>query len=197
MRPLHILVDMDGVLADFDSMFYERRVRQGLFAIPPWQLKTFYADQSYPPGMITREMAIEEMQRGYFFRDMSQIPGAYHATQRLLRMGHTLQICSKPLKEVSDCVEQKTDWLYDRRMCWNWKTEPIFTQIKAEHHADYLIDDRPNALEHDREHGFVGDAPWKQVLFVTAANQEAAKDHDGPMMYGWSDLRWLEEVNGD
>lgn len=197
MRSLHILVDMDGVLADFDYMFYERRVKQGLFAIPPWQLKTFYADQSYPPGTLTREMAIEEMQIGYFFRDMPPIPGAYYGTQRLLEMGHTLQICSKPLREVSNCVEQKWDFLSKHQMCWNWKTEHIFTQIKANHHADYLIDDRPNALEHDREHGFVGDAPWKQVLFVTAANQEAVKDHDGPVMYGWGDLRWLEELNGN
>lgn len=194
MRKLHILVDMDGVLADFDSYFYECRVRRGELAIPPWQLKTFYADETYPPGELTREKAVEIMQEGYFFRDLPQIPGAWHGTQRLLSMGHTLQICSKPLREVHDCVQQKLDWLHDTSMSWSWKTEAIFTQVKAEHHADYLIDDRPFALEHDRDHGFIGDAPWKQVLFVTASNQAYVKDHVGPVMYGWGDLRWVSEI---
>lgn len=158
-----ILVDMDGVLADFDRHF-----------ITVW--KNRYPDRpALDQSRRTHFRIVEEFEQQYrpdiyalfeepgFYLDLPVMPGAIAAMRGMKNAEYDVWICSTPQKNYRHCVREKYQWV-DREFGPEWVDRIILTRRKAMVHGDVLIDDQP-ILPYSET------ASWKHVLFDAPYNQ--------------------------
>ena len=92
-----ILLDQDGVLADFDRGFLEEWRRQ--FPDEPWvplaERKSFYVRDDYPSEL--REKVESIYNAKSFILNLPHIEGAIEAVNDLLALGHEIRVCTSPL----------------------------------------------------------------------------------------------------
>ncbi len=158
---MRILIDMDGVLADFLAGFKQAWVDRGL---PPYFDTTLEQwDLNHYVPVHHRELVDVLMQQQGFFRGLPVMPGAVDAVLGMLEAGHALWVCSTPVAESAYCEGEKKSWLrahfgetFARRM--------VFTHDKTLVKGDLLIDDKPKIVgEHTPE--------WEHVLFDHSYNR--------------------------
>lgn len=94
-----ILLDQDGVLADFDTAFHAawKALKHPHPALPPSDRRSFYVRDDYPPEL--RETVEEIYTSPGFFRDLPPIPGALDGVRELRSLGHDVRICTSPLSQ--------------------------------------------------------------------------------------------------
>lgn len=183
---MKILVDMDGVLADFTRQQGLEMIRQGYPALADAQITEFYAERCYGRhfGPDALALAHDIPNRPGFFRKLPLIMGAEAGVRRLQNAGFTVQICSKPITGHPTCAEEKQEWLEEHFGLDLAETAYIGAH-KATVEADYLIDDRPNILSYSRRHDRT-DPVWAPIRFVQPWNQvdTEARLH----LHGWAHL---------
>lgn len=189
---LSILVDLDGVLADFEKKRHDVLVSRGVPAVPPAEVFDFYATRSYTErfGAAHARMARDVAAEPGFFESMDPVPGALEGVDRLLRMGHDVRICSKPLEAHPRCAEEKRAWVRRYLGAW-WEQRAIITPRKSDYSADALIDDRPDLRDYMRRRG-EPEPVWAHVLFAQPWNADSTSQDF--RMVNWSDFLWVEQL---
>ena len=113
-----ILVDQDGVLANFEQAFYQAWAQspmQAQFpALLPEARRHFYPRDDYPAefAQATRELIASKG----FFRHLPPMPGAVAALSALQAAGHEVVICTAPINEYQYCVPEKYEWV-EEHLC--------------------------------------------------------------------------------
>ncbi len=140
---MKILVDMDGVLANFESGFLKlwREKHADKPFIPLEQRTTFYVEDQYPVDL--KDLVFETFSSANFFRSLEPIDGGIKAMNELQQMGHEVFICTSPLVSYQNCVLEKYEWV-DAYLGKEWVDTIILTRDKTMVKGDILIDDRPS-----------------------------------------------------
>lgn len=152
-----ILIDMDGVLADFERGFLEawKKKFPNHPHIPLDERKTFSVFDDYPSnlrgdvGKIAREPG--------FFQNLHEIDGGKEAINEIAGLGHEVFVCTKPIDRYENCVLEKYHWITEH-LGYEWTKRVIVTKDKTLIYGDILIDDRP-------EHKGLREPSWIHVLF--------------------------------
>jgi 5'-nucleotidase len=169
-----ILVDMDGVLADFDGAVLaglppeiERVARQNFYIVKDYREHRAHVEAVYSDPEFCFNLAL--------------IEGAVEGWQRLLDLGHNPRICTAELTLNTMSREGKEAWLehyfvphVGRRVV----EQAIFDKDKYKYAALALIDDRPDVNTNN------GEAVWQHVVFDQPYNQACQSQVH---VNGWGD----------
>lgn len=178
-----VLVDMDGVLADFDQEA-AARVRARHPSIPALGTRqNFYFFKDFEEEHHKSVLAVTD-EKG-FFENLPLLENALEGWQRIIDLGYRPRICSSQLLTNPHCEAEKLVWLERHFVpvfgAWVVETA-IITRHKHHYDGIALIDDRP---EMDKE----TEAPWSHVVFDQPYNQ----DSRALRLRGWLDPT-LEET---
>jgi 5'-nucleotidase len=158
-----ILLDQDGVLADFEHGFLSAW-RQRFPHIPPIEYedrRSFHIREDYGPAL-SREAESLYTAPG-FIRGLAPIPGAVEAYHALLEMGMDVRIVSSPLLQYENCVAEKYQWV-ERHLGREATQRLMLTRDKTLVHGDFLIDDKPKIEGFMRPH-------WKHIVYDAPYNR--------------------------
>ena len=164
---MRILVDMDGVIADFDGEFlqrYRRRHPDKLYY--PFEQRTeFYVKDQYPEEL--KPLVAEILLEPTFFRDMMPMDGAMEALLEMEAVGLEVFICSSPFTTYQNCVLEKYQWV-ESYLGSEWVNRIILTKDKTLVRGDILIDDKPEITGVDVPN-------WEHILYDRPYNQGVKK----------------------
>lgn len=163
LRSMIILVDMDGVLADFElgllNTFKAKYPDKACIELK--DRNQFYAHKQYPES--SRALIWKIIYAPGFFRNLPPIPGAVEAMQALSKTSHELFLCTSPLTQYENCVLEKYQWV-DEHLGKAFTKRIILTKDKTLVQGDYLIDDRPDIQG-------VATPSWTHLLYTQPYNQ--------------------------
>lgn len=172
-----ILLDMDGVLADFDlGVMTEWRYRHpDEPLIPEHERQHFNIDDEHP----RYAERIQDIYRASgFFSGLNPIPGSHQGVRDLQRLGHEVFICTAPLFSSPTCMPEKYEWLH-RHFDEALARRIIITKDKTLVHGQLLIDDRPEVV------GVNQQPTWEHVLYDRAFNRAV----NGKRRLNWTNWR--------
>jgi 5'-nucleotidase len=178
-----ILLDQDGVLADFEHAFLDAW-RTHYPAIAPVQFedrKSFHILEDYPPELRGKAEALYTAPG--FIGGLPPVPGAIEAARELLELGMDVRICSSPLRQYENCVAEKYQWV-ERHLGKPWTERLILTRDKTLVQADILVDDRPEITGAVRPR-------WRHILYDAPYNRHV---QDRPRMT-WAN--WRNVLGGE
>jgi 5'-nucleotidase len=166
-----VLVDQDGVLADFDRGF--NLAWQEKFpdrAVVELALRRhFYLRDDYPEE---HRAEIKQLQASAgFIVGLPPLPGALAALEAMLGAGHDVRICTSPLSRFTNCVGEKFQWV-DDHLGAEWVGRIVLTKDKTLVRGDVLIDDKPEvtgSLVPTWEH-LVFEAPYNSAATARRIN---------------------------
>lgn len=163
MAPVIVLVDMDGVLADFEIRFLEiwrTRFPNRPF-IPLEHRTTFSLRDQYPEehGDDVRDIWTSPG----FFRGLPPIVGGRQALEEMAAAGHEVFLCTSPLLRWENCVPEKYAWAADH-LGEAWTRRMILTRDKTVVAGDVLVDDKPSVEGVSRP-------SWEHVVFDQPYNR--------------------------
>lgn len=159
-----ILVDMDGVLADFEAGFLKIWKRR--FPHHPQTLekrKTFRLADSLPNGLNQDIRSV--LSSPGFFANLKPIPRAKEALEKMQKLGHEVLICTSPISEYENCVLGKYRWVA-KNLGFDWTKKVIMTKDKTLIFGNILIDDKP-------EYKGMRKPAWIHALFDAPYNRHA------------------------
>lgn len=159
-----ILVDMDGVLANFESAFlkaWKRRYPEEL-AIELENRTTIGVSQQYPQYLRNNIQKVINT-RG-FFRNIPPIHGGREALNELTNHGYSVFICTTPTIIYENCVLEKYEWV-EEHLGREWTMRIILTKDKTLIHGNYLIDDKPEIRG-------IKNPTWEQIIFDAPYNRD-------------------------
>lgn len=169
-----ILVDMDGVLADWETEYVS--THQELF--PGHSIAQVGTRTEF---RTTEDSAERVWAHEGLFRRMRPYDGIKDAFAQIEHeLEAEIRICSSPAYKNKTCLRDKTDWLTEH-VGEKYARTAIFTKDKTLVMADYLIDDNPQITG-------LYVPTWVHVLFDQPYNQDAP----GPRMHTWD--RWREAL---
>ena len=153
-----VLIDMDGVMADFDS-----RALSCLSSNQIVERQEFYVAQDYPAELRPRIEAAYNAPG--FFENLEPMPGLHEGWQSLIDDGYEPRVASAPLSSNPTAIEGKIKWL-DRVLVPEFGPDVVENAIIDKHKWKYpglaLIDDRPLV---PRGPGNEDKATWQHILF--------------------------------
>ena len=159
-----ILLDMDGVLADFEHAFLAawRERHPDIAPVEYEDRQSFYIQQDYPAELRPRVEAIYTAPG--FIRHLPPVPGAIEAVNDLMAMGLEVRFCSSPLRQYDHCVLEKYQWI-EAHFGRAATERLILTRDKTLVQGDLLIDDRPRITGATRPQ-------WQHILYDTPYNRQ-------------------------
>lgn len=174
-RRLLVLVDQDGVLADFERAFRDALVARGV--APVARRTTYLLQREYGEALTNEIMGTRD-----FFRRLPLIEGAVEGMRRLAA-AHDVYICTAPI-DSPHVVPEKFAWIGEH-LGPEWVARTIVTRDKTVVRGDVLIDDRPDIV------GVYRNPEWAHVLYDAEYNRDALARL---RMRGWRDWAWLNRV---
>jgi 5'-nucleotidase len=166
-RPLIVLVDQDGVLADFEKAFHDQFLRTfpSIPSIPANEREQFYVSSDYLKRYpnINKNLLFGISRKKGFFLNLPPIKGAINAVQEMVEMGIDVRICTTPITDYDHCVVEKYQWV-EKHLGKEFTSRLILTRDKTLIFGDVLIDDRPSIQG-------ILTPQWKHILFDAPYNQ--------------------------
>lgn len=164
---LVILVDMDGVLCDFDGGW--RRDWNKNYPDKPIteEPTSFYLEEAYS-SFATEEEIVAIFNRKGFFYDLDPMPGAIEAMRQMQDSGLNVFICTAPMG--SNTFMEKAEWV-EHYLGKEWLKRLVITKDKTLVHGNYLIDDKPELT------GFYDEPTWEHVVYDHPYNQYLTDKH--------------------
>ncbi|MCB0844691.1 MAG: 5'-3'-deoxyribonucleotidase [Bacteroidetes bacterium] len=162
-----ILVDMDGVLADFEGSFIKkyRKKHPDKRFLKLEERNTFYLKEQYASiSPELGELAFQLFTAPGFFRELDPMPGGKEALQKMEELGHDVRICTSPLTQYENCVLEKYQWI-EAHFGHAFTKKMFMVKDKTMVKGDILIDDRPVI------HGSVT-PEWTHVLYHQPYNAQ-------------------------
>lgn len=172
-----VLLDQDGVLADFERGFLLAwaQAYPDQPAIPLAQRRRFRLAEDYPEHLRADVAAVYAAPG--FFLDLPPIEGAISAVGEMLAAGLDVRICTAAIDDYENCVLEKFRWV-ERHLGRDFTHRMILTKDKTLVAGDWLVDDKP-AITGSR-------APqWQHVLFDAPYNRQVS---DVPRL-NWTNWR--------
>ena len=167
-----LLVDMDGVMADFTGFCYKQvELETGDKLIHADTVDYWFNDTEHKP------LILDIMHREGTYRHLDVITGAVGAINRL-REQYDVVVCTQPAKS-STCETEKREWLaehFDK----DFAEQAIVTREKHLVKGKAIIEDNPEIK---------GD--FIPIMFDQAWNRRAIFKH---RMFGWHDLNPIKRV---
>ena len=172
VAPITVLVDMDGVLVDWDGGFaLEWKNRSKI------DRSRSYLMQECVPSEL-REQAMAVSRKAGFFKHLPAYPGAVEAVKHLASLpGMHVLICSSPLLANPTCVEDKLYWV-KTHFGADWLERVVLTRDKTTVRADVLIDDKPDIVGSQHP-------TWVQLVFDQPYNQKICEKQFPHRMLNW------------
>lgn len=178
---MRVLVDMDGVIADWGRAYGESLDMFGADAadIPR------HADQrsfNLNEGRTDRERAIiaAVMVEPGFYARLEPIDGAKQALKQMVKDGHDVRIVTSPWVSNPTCASDKLNWIV-RNYGSHWGSRVVITTDKTLVHGDILIDDKPEVTG-------VAVPTWEHVLFDQPYNRDVSGRRRLVDWDAWRDL---------
>lgn len=165
---MRVLIDMDGVISDFDGEFLKRwrdRYPEKPY-VPLEERTTFYVKDSYSEEL--KPMVVDIILEPGFFRNMMSVAGAKEAMDEMKVLGLEVFICTSPISIYKNCVLEKYEWV-ENYLGADWVNRVILTKDKTIIKADYLIDDKPNIT------GVENMPVWEHIVYDRPYNREVDK----------------------
>lgn len=156
-----LLCDMDGPLAEFDALFFERVLERG------WQIECTFAERRH---RFATDHMVDEAERRLarlmvhepgWFASLPVQDGAVDGLNELAKYAE-VWICTKPLEENPTCRDEKAAWL-EQHFGEKWVRRLILAPDKSLVHGQVLLDDAPKPAWFPR-------ATWAPVIFPTPFN---------------------------
>lgn len=172
-----ILVDQDGVLANYDKRLIEivaaEYPEEQRFSES--ELTLFNTHLLYSPA---NQMAIDRiaLRRG-FFENLEPVNGAVEALHDLLSSGFDVRICTAPKKRYKYCVPEKLAWI-EKHLGRDFSLRTILTRDKTLVRGRVLIDDKPEVRG-------VAEPEWEHVLYDRPYNRSVT----GKRRLNWQNYR--------
>lgn len=178
-----ILVDMDGVIADWGHGYGVALDRYGDRAanIPRHRDQLsfdLHAGRTAEEVEIIRAVMVEEG----FYSALRPIPGAKRALKAMVKAGHDVRIVTSPWVSNPTCASDKLNWIVEHYDS-HWGARVVITTDKTIVRGDYLIDDKPEVTG-------TQEPTWEHVYFTQPYN---ATREDRRRITNWDD--W-EQVIG-
>lgn len=155
------LVDMDGVLVNFDLGHVDACVRAGYPARfhgvdrKVWDILDGLEEHE-------AEKTLKLWHEPNFYRTLEPLAGAVDGVKSLVSAGHDVFICTAPLPRHATCAKEKLEWI-EHYLGPRLAERTIITRDKTLVHGDYLVDDKP-VITGARS------PSWKHLLFEATYN---------------------------
>lgn len=173
-----ILVDMDGVLADWGGNYSrhldERGAHESIRRHP--DQRSFDLFEGVDPEH--HHVIHSVMEHPGFYAELEPLPGAVEALDQMMWNGFEVLIVTSPWPSNPTCASDKIDWAV-KHFGKPWAKRVVITSDKTVVVGDYLIDDKPTIT------GYLNDPAWRHILFDQPYNREI----DQPRMSDWSEWR--------
>lgn len=170
-----LLIDMDGVLADFEGQTQRKGREAGLDA---GQL-ALVATRTTWDMLDLPTLHVEPLRALWyapgFFASMDPILGALDTTRDLMDR-HDVFFCSAPLPRHATCAQEKLAWL-DAHLGHAASQRLVLTHDKTLVYGDVLVDDKPVITG-------VRKPDWTHVLF----DQPYNRTYLHPQRMNWEGL---------
>lgn len=183
-KRLRVLVDMDGVLADFEGGFlkkYRARFPQEPF-ISLEERRGFWVSVQY--GQLRSDLfekATSIWESKDFFLELEPLPGGVEAVKEMAKMDNTdVFICTSPIKHYTHCPFEKFAWV-EKHFGHDFVEQVILTSDKTLISGDILIDDKPDIL------GVELKPSWEHILFTACHNTHLGNSWSQRRLLSWDD----------
>ena len=168
---MRVLLDMDGVLADFDAQLFEE-----LEGTIVWPAEALRREARFCTDFLPRRERLivrEHIETTAFFSRLPVVEGAVEGVRDLYEAGHDLWVCSKPLEANPWCASDKMGWIEEHFPDLVGKV--ILSPNKSMIKGDVLLDDA------HKPSGF-GVADWVPVWYPYPHNRA-----EGRVYFRWGD----------
>ena len=174
-----LLIDMDGVVADFELGFLQafRSKYPSEPYIPIPERTVFKIKDQYPEELKPKVRSIIEAPG--FYRNLPMIKGSKSTIMEMYDMGLNFYFCSSPLSKYKNCVLEKYEWI-EEQFGSNFTDKIILTRDKTVVQGDLLIDDKPEIT------GALEEPSWEHILYISPYN----KNVEGKRRLSWEN--WKE-----
>ena len=168
-----VLLDMDGVVVDWDAGF-----RAAWGARAPIDRAASYAMEECVPAAHRADAVALFHARG-FFRGLPPMAGAVDAVRAMAAKGYRVFFCTSPVLTSENCAGEKFEWIR-AHFGAEWVRKIIVTSDKTAVRGDVLIDDKPRITGAHLP-------TWRHLMFAAPYNAADASLAPAGRLASWAD----------